>query len=194
MIGILAFGTLWFWVALSISFCIMLWAVEVGSSAGATITLLLSAVAFGVLGNVNVFTYAKDNPLNAVFFIMLYILLGIVWAFIKLYFVTRKIRMEYLAEKEAYLQKEGATIDKWVYDYSNKFLYKTDYSDYVPKIMHWSMFWVWSMVWTIINDPIREAFEYIYTVFSNGYKILFRRMMKPLIEDETSYKIMRDRR
>jgi len=38
------------------------------------------------------------------------------------------------------------------------------------KIMGWMMFWPCSMVWTVINDPVRRGFEEVYSAFGRTFQ------------------------
>lgn len=38
------------------------------------------------------------------------------------------------------------------------------------RILVWAMFWPWSMLWTVVNDPVKEFFEWLITEFQGVYQ------------------------
>lgn len=42
--------------------------------------------------------------------------------------------------------------------------------DYKGKLIGWIMFWVTSLVWTLLNDPIRRIANWIYLKMSSIYQ------------------------
>lgn len=39
-------------------------------------------------------------------------------------------------------------------------------------LLLWMTYWPWSMIWTIINDPIRRAFRAIYSKISGLFEMI----------------------
>jgi len=38
----------------------------------------------------------------------------------------------------------------------------TNFEKNSPRILRWALYWPWSLVGTLFNDPVRKAFEYLY--------------------------------
>ena len=37
------------------------------------------------------------------------------------------------------------------------------------KVLHWMIYWPLSSVWTLINDPVKKAFEFVLSQFGGFY-------------------------
>ncbi len=44
----------------------------------------------------------------------------------------------------------------------------------------WGSFWPWSAVWTIINDPVRKAFSYIFDVLGGWRRAMVARIFRDI--------------
>jgi hypothetical protein len=54
--------------------------------------------------------------------------------------------------------------------------------------MIWIMYWPWSMIWTLINDPVRSMVEYLYQKLQGTYQAVSDRMFKEFEEGDKSTK------
>lgn len=50
-----------------------------------------------------------------------------------------------------------------------RFVFKPDPRNHVRVILAWMTYWPWSLVWTLINDPIRKAFNMIFRKLSRVF-------------------------
>ncbi|HRZ18604.1 MAG TPA: hypothetical protein P5136_00980 [Methanofastidiosum sp.] len=178
-------GTIWFWILIGVVFLSLFFLVEKGQSIGATITLILTFVALRFLGNFDLLKILSDNIIISIIFFLSYIAIGIFWSFVKVAQLARIRNEEYLKKKNEYLKENVLrTEEDWLKrDPFDSFRNNTDISEYKKKIITWSAFWPWSVIWTIIDDPIMKLFKWIYSLLSSTYQKIFDKMAKSMIED-----------
>lgn len=158
---ILIFGTIWFWLVLTGTLGLIIYFLEsalyehkdTGGGVKATFTLAVFIAAYYLFGShdhiFNILNYIKTHTLTIAGLLGVYLVLGVVWAIVKWYF--------YLLNKREYLTDR----------LKNSII--NDLDNYIPaakenksRIMSWMMYWPFSGIWTLINDPIRKAFQVVY--------------------------------
>lgn len=165
---IIIFGTIWFWLVLTGTLGLIIYFLEsalyssqdTGGGVKATITLGLFIGAYYLFGShehiFGILQYIKLHTGTIIGLFALYLILGVVWAVVKWYF--------YLLNKREYLsgRLEASSI--------------SDIDYYIPvakenkaRIMSWMMYWPFSGVWTLINDPVRKAFQLVYRNIENFF-------------------------
>ncbi len=156
MATLFALGTLWFWILIAIAFIsiIAITEMEESSSWHWSIILGLPILLYftGCSNEIDsVINYVKENPIHIILGILVYLLLGTVWSFIKWFSYLTKIREYYR-----------------IYPYSFE---KTRFSakENKERIINWMMYWPLSGIWTLINDPVKKAFQRIFSGLENKY-------------------------
>jgi hypothetical protein len=166
-----AFGTLWFWLLIILTFILITTFVEKEeqSGTGATIILIISVFLIGIFGNFesfkNIFNYAVTNPWTVLGFFALYVVLGIVWSFFKWYFYLSTIKEEVKEKKENCIKFYRQEIDISLSVNKNR-------------VIVWMSYWPFSIIWTLINDPIKKLYRYILHKISGLYQKISDRMFK----------------
>lgn len=165
--GILLFGTLWFWLLLSASAILIIWFLEsaLGSSTdkgggyASTITILAFLVLYYFFGSkedvYNFFICIKDNPGRSIAIIGIYICAGLIWSIFKWYFFLQNKKQELVEKSEA-----------------GRDVYESDFpqaKDNKNRIVTWMSYWPFSAFWTLINEPVKKVFRFIYTSFEKMY-------------------------
>lgn len=145
----LAVGSVLFWILIGIVGVLLFVAVEYERAGWATISVVATLALLAWLGNFSLRAIIKGNPLMAFAFLAAYIIIGFVWSFGKWYFYVRNMRAQYDEAK-----KEGLRI----ISYYNK----PDINKNKARALTWAIYWPWSMVWTLINDPIKNLFKYFF--------------------------------
>jgi prepilin signal peptidase PulO-like enzyme (type II secretory pathway) len=181
--GALIFGTAWFYGLMALACVLLFTALDHDSGVGATATLLSVATLEQLFGDVKVFTYIRENPLLAVGFLAVYFLAGTLWSIGKWWFYVREERSKYDTEKAHFLRRAGVDGDviptsmkkEWADEAPDRPSAKTSKA----KIMQWMSFWPWSMVWTLVNDPIKKAFKAIFT----GIQSLLTKIVNSVYKD-----------
>ncbi len=46
------------------------------------------------------------------------------------------------------------------------------------KILTWMIYWPWSAIWTVINDPIKRIFKFIYNVVQDYLQSISNRIFR----------------
>ena len=150
------FGTLWFWLLSVLAVIIIACSLEhrKWGGTGATITLVSFFLLVYALGGntIQTFTnYITSNPLTSLAYIASYIVIGVLWSFVKWYYFLLN-----------YKEKNKTTDPKW--------------KNYIPKvasnkgkIISWMTYWPISASWTIINDPIRRMYNSIFKRLDKVY-------------------------
>lgn len=182
LITLFALGTFWFWVLVAVHFCVLLALIEYEKTGWATFSMIATFAALYFLGDFNVVTAALRNPGLTAGIIGGYFVAGTAWSVAKWWFFVRRCREDYDKLKATFLRQngiEGSAIPdnlkaKWKesltshyrygserrYSFSNGVIPKA--SDHKSRIMTWMCYWPWSMVWTLINDPVKRLFKQIY--------------------------------
>lgn len=176
MAALFLFGTLWFWLLSIASFCLIVYFLEDALSSSrddgggfkATIVLIVFGLVYYFWGSsehVNsIFNWIKTHTTTVVFLFLGYIVAGVVWAFAKWFFFL--------------LNKKELIKDRNWNHYGH-----TDIDDYIPKaknnksrIMSWMMYWPFSGIWTLINDPVKKAFQVVYSNIESYFDGLSQRI------------------
>jgi hypothetical protein len=95
LLGLLAFGTGWFWGYLLIWFFLLTAFVENEKASWALFTTIVGLAGLVFLGNSGVIPWIIKNPLWAGAYIVGYVVVGIVWGFFKWGFYLSKIGGKY---------------------------------------------------------------------------------------------------
>jgi hypothetical protein len=173
---ILAFGTFWFWAILGIEFLVLLICANMDGKIGTSIlTLIGTMLAINYLGT-PFLGYVFHNPFMIVAWGVVYLVVGSAWSIFKWWRYVMEQRERYDELREGFLKKyidaPGRTQkEEWkrlldTYDvdvrpeagsYRNK-----------PRICNWIMYWPWSLLWALINDPVRWAGRRIHKAISSA--------------------------
>jgi len=110
----------------------------------------------------NTIQYIQDNKTNILMITIGYILIGIVWSFIRWYF--------YLVDNKKYQDIEKRRHEKKYRESELAFKY------YIPKaidnkerIMTWMIYWPFSIFGFILSNPFTRFFSWIYSKVSGVY-------------------------
>lgn len=171
MFELLVFGTVGFWIAASIATIFILISLEgdYGGS-GATITMIFFGVLYFFFGGREVFGSLWDtfmnHPVTLFTYSIVYTAIGLSWSFAKWYF--------YLLNAKEKL-KGKSTI--YAYDIPKTSSHKGD-------IIAWMTYWPFSSLWTLINDPVKRFFKFMYSRFENLYQKMSDKMFTDIkLED-----------
>jgi len=170
-------GTLSFWIIFIFLFILVSWMVDDDNYFILPAVLLSSfifLVAYNSRDSIFIEFLKNITWLQISLFVLCYFILGIVWSYIKFYSKSRMLGSEIAHIKKRYLdstKKHGAASnDKEFQSMLRNDLSNSDYS-FVKngltkeRILIWMSYWPFSMVWTLFNDPLRRAYNYVYTIF-----------------------------
>lgn len=156
MYTLLEFGTLWFWLFILVMGSFIISYTESDEdNYPASIVFVVTLVSLYFLGNSHffnsLFNYVRLNPLFPIGVIIGYFIAGTAYSFVKWYFFL-------LNAKDYYV--------------SNSYYFKFDNykaSNNKARIIHWMLYWPLSGLWTLLNDPIKRGFKYIFGRLSEYY-------------------------
>lgn len=159
MVTLFALGTFWFWlliVAVVISIVAITeqedsnswhWSILIGLP----ILLYFTGCKEEIISLLN---YIQAKPVTIVICFIVYLILGTVWSISKWYLYLTNLREYYRT---------------YPYNFnSNKEKFSAKYNK--ERILNWMMYWPFSGVWTLINDPIKKSFQRIFKGLENRFQ------------------------
>lgn len=177
VLAFFALGAIGFWLALVAVF-VLLCVFSEEDGGRATLTFVLGVLFLQFLAKVDVFHYVKGNPLHFAFYAGIYILAGLAWSVLKWWRYVAKQHRIYNEAKKLFCEQfeldpsQPLSLEMkerwadWLPSHS-----RTHYrgESHVPQvtehkadIIRWMTYWPFSFVWTLLNDPIRRFYEFVY--------------------------------
>lgn len=156
-------GSAGFWGMLALCSIGVLVALEYEHELSAFLSVLAMGLILQLYSGVSIVGYVIHNPSSIFYLGAFYLVLGTAWSFFKWYLHCRDERKrfdEWIEEEKKGTQRYGpgsrpekplASVNK-------------------ARITGWMTFWPWSLVWFIINDPVRRAFNAIYDRLQGIYQ------------------------
>ena len=196
VIGLLALGSVGFWALAITVFLFLFFMVEFEKPAWATITLVLAFVALAVFGNFNLWLLVKQNPMQAGLVGVLYFVAGAVWSVAKWWFFVRERRSNYRELRADFMRRhslaeEAQIPDNLLADWrqsveqphpyrggNGKEVAKPLIREHKGRITMWMTYWPWSMTWTMINDPVKKLWRWIYLQLQGWYEAIANSIYK----------------
>jgi hypothetical protein len=124
-----------------------------GPFAGVVAAVILTG--FQLFSNYQPLTYIVHNPLESLWGVGAYLLVGFVYMYVKWSFVSHKAAAWYKANPT-----EG---NNYGYSYNGgRKQVPFDVSQWRSELLTWFTFWPASGAWTLLNDPIRIVFDKVY--------------------------------
>ncbi len=183
--GLFVIGSIGFWVLMILVTGALITALEYEKPGWATLSLGLTLLLLGYLGDFNALTVMKVHPFLALLSVVGYFLAGTVWAFGKWWFFLRDAREKYGEERSEFLKRHGVEgvdipnelLKNW--QDTARHLGAPRAKNNKLRILTWMMYWPWSFAWTILNDPVKRAFRAIY----NKVQVVFQKMADDTFAD-----------
>lgn len=166
MFELLTIGTIWFWILISIAAIFIFISLEYDDwgGSGATTTMLISGLLLWFFGGRSIFISIWDMLTNHTgeFFayVSCYIFIGVIWSFVKWYF--------YLLNTKESIQ--------YNLKHSSNYIRIPKASEHKGAIISWMCYWPFSGIWTLINDPVKRFFKWVYSRFENVYQKMSDKM------------------
>lgn len=150
-----------------------------------------------------------QNILTTVYFSVGYVILGLIWSFLKWNQKVANIFKTFSQLKTKFIEKHGEITKEnrkkfyetleykfWYSDYSGKQSYFNDDNsvedvialitpkgiDNKAKIVSWISYWPLSLIGTLLNDPFRRFFEWVYESVSGVYDKITKRLQNKYIQ------------
>ena len=191
-------------VVLFVLFCLECVLTEVEHFGWATLTMVATLVGVQVfhIGGVDLLAFAATHVVETVLYVLGYVAVGVVWSFVKWFSFLMAFRDKYREYKENFLTSlklnpTGQVPDDQLGAFreymSRQSTYTTsrsfrgnDFSERPranknkSRIVAWMSFWPFSVVGTVLNDPMRRFFSWLF----NQFKALYQQMSDRIFRAE----------
>lgn len=176
--------------------CLLL---EVEHWGAATITLIATAVGLQIFHVTDIWGFMLHHTLDAVIYVLAYLATGVVWSFIKWFSFLIQFRDKFHEVRDDWHQRNnvqvGAELTTAQEIELNRVLQWDSYGGqdlgHKPKavknkrrIVAWMAYWPFSVIGTLINDPIRRLFRFLF----NSFKALYQRIADHVFRNEVGLK------
>ena len=162
---------------------------EVEYFGAATVTLIVTLVLAHYFHVFSVVQFVSQNGWLTSLYALGYVAIGVAWSFVKWFSFLMNYRDKFREAKAAWLSRNNLNNITTVltpeqtkdfqstlrYSLSNKPTALTNKS----RIMSWMCLWPFSFVGTLLNDPVRKLFNWL---FSN-FKALYQKMADHILKD-----------
>ena len=182
-------GGWWFFALCGLAVVLLFLAVETDSPFWAALTLGGYFAALALLGDFNVLDWLQAHPWKALTYAGAFFGIGTVWSVAKWWFYVRERRDDYNQKKLKFIKRHNLGLkvtdaipedklleyDGWIGSMRIG-VARPDPSAHKSRIMTWMVYWPWSMLWTLINDPIKKLFKAIYARIEGVYERISDRL------------------
>jgi hypothetical protein len=166
---------------------------EYENGLGATITLLIAVALAMFAQDVSWGVLLAQWP-KVFWLVVAYFAMGALWSVVKWYFYTLKIRTVYDEIRQKYAKPGEAisaskksdfqsAVERAVYGYSSSRSIPPDPQEHSSTIIMWIGHWPFSMLWTLIHDPVRRAVRFIYERLKGLYYAIAGRAFEGTADD-----------
>lgn len=193
---VFALGTFWFWVLLAVETVVIICLIEWGKGTFATLSLVATLLLLHFLGGVNLAGYVLEHPITVLTIALGYFAAGTVWAITKWWFHVHEQRARYDEARQQFSQLHGlagSIPDKlrpqWVEFLEvqgsgrHRIEVRPRAREHKARILTWMTYWPWSLTWTVLNDPVRKAFLYIYRQIQDHLQEISDRAFRGVEDD-----------
>lgn len=178
LVEFLAFGAWGFWLLLVVSIVFMSELLDNDEPGWATILAVVTMAVLAVFGGINPITWAIANPSATILYIGGYFAAGAAWSLVKWYSYLLKIRRSMEAIRREHPGWEQSDVIRMVRNAGLGGSFPPQVGDHKSRVIGWMALWPASMVWTVINDPVRRACEEIYARLGGVYQAISNRVFK----------------
>lgn len=173
------------WLLFAAMVFLVIFALEFENDAGIIFTLLLWGVGAWYLGGhetptlLTAWHWLDANFLRILAYLGSYLVIGAVWSLVKWYFYVHNVADAYEHMRESYQNRyaqyaaETETRKQAVRPYLTWLSDEVYGSQFPPnprknkhRITQWFVYWPWSALWTLTNDPVRRIAKFVYTHLS----------------------------
>ena len=181
---------------------------EVEHFGWATATLLLTLVGLGVGGHYHWFglpsllEFVKDHGLWTLAYAGAYVVVGIVWSFVKWFSYLMSFRDAFRKVKEGFLTSKNLDpkvsvpdnmrdeFQKWSQSNARRgqhrdelwYMERPRAAKNKSRITAWAAFWPFSFIGTLLNDPVRRIVNFLFEQFKGLYQKMSDRIFAKDVE------------
>jgi hypothetical protein len=172
---VFAVGSVGFWALLILETGLLIFLIEWGKGTFATLSLAVTLGLLYFLGDVNLFGFVIHHPITLVLGLILYFVAGTAWSVAKWWLFVRDMRARYDDLRADFCLEhklDGAIPAElqpiWLARLEasgrrgRRIEVRPRARQHRSRIVFWMAYWPWSLVWTVLNDPVRKACHLIY--------------------------------
>ncbi len=174
-------------VALAVLYVVGCFLVELEFFGWATLALIAAVVGVQFLHVYDILSYVAANVLTSTLYAAGYIVVGVAWSFVKWFSYLRKFRDHFRELKQKFLERKSLTgpdIDEpFLSEFKDSLRHQYEYRDVQSgqkptaaenkaRITAWMAFWPCSMLSTLLNDPIRRLFKFLFNLLKSTFQKL----------------------
>jgi hypothetical protein len=162
-----------------------------------TVLLIASVIGAQVFHVVNFWAYASTHALTTLVYVGAYVGIGVVWSFVKWFSFLMAFRDELRRVKENYQVAKDSLCLSGVHrplefagyakyrDFrGNPLTEKPSASFNKSRIISWMGLWPCSVIGTLLNDPVRRIFNFLF----HNFKTLYQKMSDAIFANDTELK------
>ena len=196
LLDLFIIGSIWFWLLSGVWFIALVIFLDCEKGTQATLTMIAFFAALVLLGDFNPLPWMKLHALESIALVVGYFAAGAAWSFVKWYFYVLRIKDRVQEAKTKFLERSKITDGKipdshkarWKEILNSEFGYRRrslppKATENKSRILMWMSYWPFSAVWTLINDPVKRAFEYLYARLSGLMQKISDHIFKDLKAD-----------
>lgn len=167
ILGVLALG-LWTWAAILVVSVLVIIGLEIESGPTTLVFLLVGVALVWFAGGHSVPTVSgtihwfDQNWIGILIFIGCYVLIGTGWGLAKWLFYLHNVADTLEEGKKKWGWSDASLKEKWQK--------QTDPFNNKGTITMWMVYWPWSALWTLLNDPIKRLYRAIYQALTTTYQ------------------------
>lgn len=170
-------------VVVAIIACIL---TEVERYGWATLMLIATAAATQFFHVLDLLGWVRSHTVEFIIYTSVYVVVGVIWSFIKWFSFLMSFRDRFRQQKRAFLATKGTInsesvsseqmveFKQWMdvnyVDYDLRSMERPKASKNKSRITGWMAFWPLSLIGTLINDPIRRLFDWMFKSFRAAYE------------------------
>jgi hypothetical protein len=172
----------------------------------ATLSLIISVITAQLLHVVDLLGWVSAHGVLTILYALAYVGVGIVWSFVKWFSFLisyrdkyREYKSQFLANKK--LDDEGHVPMELREDFTRFLSNRCDYNhrsvfanlslgerpkaaDNKRRIVAWMSLWPCSVIGTLLNDPVRKLFNFLF----NYFKSLYQKMSDAVFKNDVELK------
>lgn len=144
-------------------------------------SFLITAGLLDLLFGTGIYSTVYHNPLTALGFAAGYIIGGMAWSFPKWWFHVRRLRERFDLDLESFKRRAGLAPHERLntdqilnFHHSTSFAYKGNIpplaSNHKNLILTWMMYWPFSCLVTLFDEPFRKAFQIVFNAIQGTYQ------------------------
>lgn len=162
-----------FYAVVAALFVVAIIAAEVESFGWSTVALIVSVVAGHWILGMNALAWVSTHGTETFLYVLAYLVAGVVWSFLKWLSYCFKYRDAYReAQRQATINNHNLRL------YTPREFYPNHYgepllaSNNKKRIVFWMSLFPVSVIGTLLNDPVRRLFKFLFERLSASYQYI----------------------